>query len=157
MSKLIAINAACIVMIAGCQTPNFTELTRCDPNKPIRYFQNFGGGYSMPFKPAGKETSEAEAKQKRAYCMAQYDNSGKLATLTSYYCGSAGWKIGWQTKYFYNTNDILIKTIFGGPGGNTLEWYFDEHGRFVKSIMLDKQGNLVDTPSHFPYHLESGR
>ena len=143
MNRLIALGIICVIMLSGCQRPNFTELTRSD--KSVRYFQRFTG-YERPVRPC-LEVSEEGAREIMSagysYEKALYDETGKLISLSEILNG----KVRRKVKYFYDSNNLIVKCEVTWPSSPNRGWhaeYYDRSGKQVNIQWFDKDGNPID-------------
>jgi hypothetical protein len=142
MLKLAALIMTCVVALLGCKSTSFTEQTR-SPGASVRYFRSFAS-YELPFRPVG-EISIAEMKElsiHHSYEEALYDNTGKLVKLNEHFAG----KIVRQVKYFYDSNDQIIKcemTHPSDPNSELIELYFNEAGELVKVKTFNNNRDLI--------------
>lgn len=145
MSRLIgSISVVCMMVNLGCNGANFTEKTRCDPNKSVRYFKTFAA-YDLPIRPV-EEMSVAEVNEisaRYSYDRALYDETGKLVGLHEIFDN----KIKREIKYFYDANDMVVKCEIRRPCDadyGISEEYYDESGDLTKIKRFDSRGVLVE-------------
>jgi len=82
------------------------------------YFATWSG-YDLPRRPVEPITL-AEAKKRRAYIEAYYDEKGRLTRIAKYLDG----KLAWADSYRYQGNKLIGRTGTK-PNGDVVEEVFD--------------------------------
>lgn len=125
--------AALIALAAGAFSVRGTSSPQDVPTAGPHYFETaeIASGGRFPIIPKG-ELSEADARKRKVYGIATFDDAGKLLTYEAVKDG----RRYWHSKLAYTTAGVLESETYTGPKGAVVLWRYDPNGWFVDSKMI---------------------
>jgi hypothetical protein len=123
-----------VLLAAGCGT-TFTDMTRTNGTRLQRFYANAAPPEGAAFLVPREEIGRAQARQRKSFYEAIYDNRGHLQVLRRHVQGPYGPLVQMEIRYFCDSGGRLVRELIRAR---------DDQGRIHAGERLyDGKGNLV--------------